>query len=383
LGDSYRKDYSFLVIFFGKETNMEIRLYFQMLRRGWWIVILTTLIAITTGLAMSYTATPQYQSTAKFIITPSSALVTRSDVLSSLDTLDRQSVMATYAEVMNSNRIHDDTQAFLQLQPDLFQKYSYQAVVVSTSSVIELTVSGPDPQTAAKIANALGNQTINFTRQLNQVYNVDFLDIAGPAGAPFSPRPLINAILAGALGLILGAALAIFSEQLRIPLDSFRQRLHLDGLTGVFNSAYFARLIDDERRKNAGNVFSICVIELSGLRDLIETLPIASLQRILKSVTEILRRELRGNDIIGRWNDISFIILLPSTSGEAAKAIFDRIYQIFPRSFDQFDSIIDLDAHVGGAEFSNDVSTQELIDKANMALEAARGVRHEPVYVWK
>ena len=31
---------------------MEIRLYFQMLRRGWWIVALTTLVAVATALVI-------------------------------------------------------------------------------------------------------------------------------------------------------------------------------------------------------------------------------------------------------------------------------------------------------------------------------------------
>ncbi|MGA7192744.1 MAG: Wzz/FepE/Etk N-terminal domain-containing protein, partial [Anaerolineales bacterium] len=50
---------------------MEIRLYFQMLRRGGWIIALTTLTALVASLATSYLTTPKYQAMAQFILFPS------------------------------------------------------------------------------------------------------------------------------------------------------------------------------------------------------------------------------------------------------------------------------------------------------------------------
>ena len=57
---------------------MEIRLYFQMFRRGWWIIALTTLIALLVSLVASYLTTPEYQAMAQFILSPN-ALQTASN----------------------------------------------------------------------------------------------------------------------------------------------------------------------------------------------------------------------------------------------------------------------------------------------------------------
>ena len=54
---------------------MEFRLYFQMLRRGWWIIVLTTLVALAVALAASYFVTPQYTAIARFIVGPSNTLM--------------------------------------------------------------------------------------------------------------------------------------------------------------------------------------------------------------------------------------------------------------------------------------------------------------------
>jgi len=363
---------------------MEFRLYFQILRRGWWIITLTVLVALVIALGASYLVAPRYRAVVRFIVTPGNDLADRYQVLTSLNTLDNQVITLTYAEVMNSNRIYTEALSFLQLQPTDLEEYTYEAVVVSGTSVLELTVSGTDPQMVASLANAIGYRTINFVRQLNQVYNFDFLDIPVPPDEPYSPNPLLNGGLAIVLGLIGGIVLTVLNEQFRIPFETFRQRLHFDAITGVFTSKYFSRIVDDELTQHPDGVLTIGIVELNGLRDLVEALPIVSLQRILQKVTEILRRELRGNDVVGRWNEYSFIIMLPNTHGVAARGIFDRISHalVLPFELEQLGMTVEFDPLIGGAQYGNNISPQELFEKAEIALERARRDNSESVYVW-
>jgi diguanylate cyclase (GGDEF)-like protein len=365
---------------------MELNLYLQMIRRGWWLVTLTALIALTTSLGISSLVTPQYEVVARFIISPGAIEAdSPNTVLNSLDTIGNQSVMVTYAEVMNSNRIFNDSLAFLQLQPTDLEDYTYESAVLPSSSILELTVTGPNPQLAAEIANAIGYQTIAFTRRLNQVINLDFLDLAEPSAIPVSPQPLRNAALAIGLGLFGGLALVIVREQLRASIETFRQRNNLDNETGVYTKKYFSRLVEDELVLHPDDVLSIGIVELGGLRDIVDTFPIAAMQRILQRVTESLRKELRGNDVIGRWNGISFIIMLPNTPGMAANRIFERIYQALSESIklEQFNMVVNLDSHIGGAEYGNQITAQELFEKAISALEQARRDSDMPIYVWE
>jgi diguanylate cyclase (GGDEF)-like protein len=293
--------------------------------------------------------------------------------------------MTTYAEVMNSNRIYYDTLAFLQLEPDDIKDYTYESLVLPGSSILELSVKGPNPQLAADIANAIGQQSISFTRRLNQVINLDFLDSAEPSEIPYSPQPLRNASLATVLGLMAGVGLVIVRDQLRASFETFRQRANFDNETGVYNKKYFSRLVEDELAQHPDDLLSIGIVELNGLRDITDTFPIAAMQRILQRVTESLRRELRGNDIIGRWNEIGFIIMLPNTPGTAANRIFERIFQALSEAvnLDQFNMTVKLDARIGGAEYDNHITSHELFEKTNSALEQARRDNEAPVYVWE
>jgi diguanylate cyclase (GGDEF)-like protein len=364
---------------------MEIRLYFQMLRRGWWIIVLTTLVAMTAALGISYIMVPHYQAVARFIITPGSVLITGNELINSLQALDRESVTTTYAEVMNSRRVYGDALSSLQLQAPQMEEYTREVEVLAKSSILELRVTGPDPKLATRLANELGYQTILFTRSLNPIYKVDILDRAIEPIEPISPKPLLYAGLAVALGLIGGAALAILNEQLSVPIEALLQRFQVDNVTGVYNRKHFRRLVEDEIAEDPDDKFILGIVELSGLRDYLDNLPDAVLDRILQRVTQILRRELRGNDIIGRWNGVSFLVMLPGTSGDAATRIFKRVYQSLsePVELGHYGTAITLDTHIGGAEYGNAISVDELFEKAASTLDQARRDSENPVYVWE
>lgn len=367
---------------------MELRLYFRMLQKGWWLIALTTLVSVMVSLTISYFSVPNYQATTRLIITPGSLLTSQGDaqvLISGLETLDLRSVVATYTEVMSSQRILDEALVTLDVQNFQKKDYVILAVALPESSVLELSVTGPDAELATNLTNAIGYQTILFTRGLNRVYELNVLDTAQTPVVPVSPKPLQDASLSLLLGLVGGAALAILSEQIRIPLEAYRHRLQLDPDTGVYNSRYFMRLLEDQIASNPSDTFSIGVFELSGLTDYLDTLPAAGLQRVLLNVTNTLKRELRGNDNIGRWNKSSFIVLLPMTKSDAASRIFKRIQQILqqPVELQQYDISLQLDPRVGGGEYSGGITVQELVSKTSGALEQAKRDPANAVYVWE
>ena len=365
---------------------MEIKLYFRMLQKNWWLILLTAMTAVTVSLAISYAAVPQYSSIARFIIIPSSTLTSGADVVRSLDTLDRRSVVATYAEVMNSSRIFEGSADFLGLDANtIIKDYKIQAVDLPDSSVLELTVSGPNPELAAQLANAIGFQSITFTRSLNLIYELNFLDTAIPAELPFSPEPLRDGLVALLLGVGIGGILAVLSEQIRVPIEAYRHRSRIDSVTGTYNANYFSRLLEQELANNPDDVLSIGIVELNGLSDYLGTLPPAGLETLLVKVKEILRRELRGNDIIGRWDEISFSVMLPTTDGPASSRTFDRIYQALlqPMDLSAYGVTVNLDPHIGGAVYSNTITARELIAKAQASLEQSRRFSVKPIYVWE
>lgn len=306
---------------------MEIKLYLQMLLRGWWLILLAALVALIASLGTSYMAVPQYEANARFILNPSAAITTSADIVRSLDTLDRPSVAATYVEVMNSQKIFKDAVVGLNLDPNdpSLADYTVSAVVLPSSSVLELTVTGPNPDAVAEFANAIGNQSVAYAKRVNSVYNMEFLDSALVPVDPISPQPLRDGGLALLLGAVAGAVLAILSEQIRVPIEALRRRTLIDPVSSAFTRKHFERKFEEESARSQSDNTALGLIRLEGMVGLTETLPSIIVQQIYQEVTRRLRNELRGNDFVGRWSDVEFAVMLPSTPSTASEKTLERI----------------------------------------------------------
>ncbi|MBP6516969.1 MAG: diguanylate cyclase [Chitinophagales bacterium] len=364
---------------------MEMKLYSEMLRRNWWMILLTTLVALNASLIASYLTTPQFTSSTRFVVSPNLGILSGRDMITSMEALDKRSIVQTYSEFLNSRRIFEETIVVLGINEIIAEEYSVSTVVLPDTNILELTVSGPNPETVALLANGIGKHAIDTISLLYTAYDINVLDPAMPATTPFTPQPTRNATLAMLLGLVGGAALAIISEQIRIPIETYRKRLRIDTVTGVYNIRYFKQLLSEKLLSTPLDHLSVGIIDLGGLQEIIKTIPPLAVQNLLRSITDILQRELRGNDVIGRWDETSYIVLLPTTTGEAAARTFERIYHALkePLELGQYGISVLLEPAVGGAVYSNAINATELLDQAEKALKTARQDQEKPVYLWQ
>jgi diguanylate cyclase (GGDEF)-like protein len=358
---------------------MEIKIYLQMIWRGWWIIVLTALVAMFVALLAAYFATPLYQASTRFIVSPNSDLIDGRDIVDSLATLDRRSIITTYAEFMSSDRVYNETITNLQLNSADLVDYELTTVVLPDANILELTVEGPDALTSALLANAIGQGGVQYIRQVYQVYEISILDPAFVPVYPISPQPFRDAILAFALGTVLGVALAIVSEQLRVPLESLRERTAIDSASSAYNRRYFERLLEGEiiRSRRENGIFSLCLIRLEGLTDFLDTLPTPILNRLLRHTANTLHKELKGTDIIGRWDRDVFGIILPSTPYEAAQNAMRRVRWALtePVQITEDGEVLELNPMVGVARSQQDESLENLMIRAERELANSR---HSP-----
>ena len=197
----------------------QIQIYIPLFKSGWWLVALSTLFAITLSLYLSYTATPVYQTSTKVIILPNPLMSREADELKAQEILEERILAATHVERLISGTHRRQTTPLLPLtdeQKETLGKYEVSGVVLPQTSVIDLYVTGPDPDIARILANGLAEQGILiFQQHHGNLYRMEFLDPAGTPSSPISPTPSRDAPLAAFLGLAFGVALLLAYEQLR------------------------------------------------------------------------------------------------------------------------------------------------------------------------
>lgn len=362
---------------------MEIKLYFRMLQRSWWIIILTALAAVATTLIISYFTTPIYRATSRFVVSPSAQFVTGgNNVVNSLDTLDKRSIITTYAEVLKSPRIYQDTLTLLHMNAVDLTGYSINSVVLTDSNIIEFSVQGPNPGTTALLTNSIGQQAVKYVQGLYQVYDMNLLDPAFIPVTPISPQPIRDSAVAIVIGLGVGIALALVRELLRTPIENFLQQRNIDSLSGALNQSSFNEILLDVSFASAKD-FSLCMLHLEGLHDYINVLPQPTLEKILRHVTQTLRNQLRGNDLVGRWGEADFSVLLSETTGDAALNTMGRVQAalVIPIKIDVSGEDLSLNPQIGIAEYRVGDTAKSLLQNTNWALEIAK--KDKSIYLLK
>ena len=354
---------------------MEMRFYLRIIRKGWWLILITALVALNLSLVYSYYLTrPTYEAVARFIVSPNIQNIESKDLINSLEALDKRSIISTYAEVLNSREIINKTLNVLGMDPVRFAQYSPSVTVLPDANIIRFSVQGPDPQVAATLANSIGQNAIDFIRNLYVIYNIEFLDQAVVPTVPIEPQPLQNAGLALLAGLIFGVGLAIFRDQLSSTFDRLGQRNMVDYESLAYSRPYFERKVRQELSSQPDNVLTFGIIHLNGIQDFYDSLPQAYINKIMRHVAETLKYQLRGNDVVGRWGKLEFGVLLPSTDGASAEGRMLRIRDVLDQPFSlETDSEMEvlLDMRVGLADRQGGESLALLIEQSEKALDVA------------
>lgn len=352
---------------------MEMRYYLRIIQRGWWLILISALAAVNFSLIYSYyIATPMYESVARFIVSPNFQNVESKDLVNSLVALDKRSIISTYAEVLNSQQVIDSTLQLLNLNPTEFSAYTTSVTVLPDANIIRFSVQGPNPEVAALLANSIGQYAIDYIGRLYVVYNVEFLDKAIPAAIPVRPRPAQDAGVALLIGAVVGVGLAIFRDQLTSTLGDVNTRRALDAESNALSRGSFERRVRQEIANQPEGVLSLGFIYLNGIQEYYDSLPQAYINQIMRKVTDTLKNQLRGHDLVGRWNKLTFGVLLPSTDGPSARQRLKRITQMLNKEIfleSEGDLNINLDPRIGVADRQGGESMPVLVEQAEKALE--------------
>lgn len=323
---------------------MEIRLYVQILKRGWWIIVLSVLAAFNTALLVSYLSPSVYEATSRFIVSPNvSVFSNSSDVNSSMDTLDRRSIINTYKELLASPSVYGSHPLIAAIPAADFQKsFTIKAVVIPDTNILQLTVDGYDAEAVTSVAKAIEEKSTEYINKLYPVYNFTILDSASVPTEPILPKPIQNASLALVIGLFLGVGLAFLQDQLQNTIDSLRVRSSIDQTTSAYNRSFFEKSIVQEISRNPTGILSLGIISFTGLDEVIDILPQSMIQKVMRQVSLTLKEELRSHDIVGRWDKTRLAVLLPTTPGTAARNTLIRIQKLLstPISLDGVNEMV-------------------------------------------
>lgn len=190
-------------------------LYTRTARKRWWVPPVFVIVSVVVAVVVTSQQTPVYRSAATTAVVPSEELAEASEVMRGLETLERRTVVATFARMAEARQVRAAAAGELGLEMRDVRGYWVDASVVPSTNIIRIAVEGPDPERASLLANALTRVTETEARAMYRIFGMRTLEEATPRSAPIRPTPGRNYTVAAILGLFLGVLAALALEYLR------------------------------------------------------------------------------------------------------------------------------------------------------------------------
>jgi len=189
--------------------------YLRALRRGWWVALLVAVTAVAVAWGLASRQRPVYRASASLVATPSTEVENAGEALDAIETLERRTIVATFAAIPEAPDTRESAARRLGLEPRELRHYWIGASVLPNTNVIRIDVVGPDPERAAAVADAVASATRSEARSLYGVFTLRRLARAEPPRRPERPDPERAAAVGGVLGLFLGGLAALALEGFR------------------------------------------------------------------------------------------------------------------------------------------------------------------------
>ena len=142
-------------------------------------------------------------------------LYTRSDDTVSADSTSlstSQMIANDVAKLFSSDRIRRETIEATGLES--LGEYNVSVESSSNTRVITLRVTGPDPQSAAAVANTMADKVSDIAREVMGVDAVNVLDSAQVPQHPSGPRRNMYVLVSALAGLFVAIAIVVIIDML-------------------------------------------------------------------------------------------------------------------------------------------------------------------------
>jgi diguanylate cyclase (GGDEF)-like protein len=369
---------------------MELKRYLQVMLKGWWLILPAILISVSSAWLVTYSQTPIYRSTATFVVSPSSSFSTLNETLRGLDSLSkRDGIMSTYVEIATSSTVLNAACQDMGLAEDQLEHLAVSSELVPLTNIIKITAESDDPLIAKTCADTVGQETIAYVKNLYEIYDMKPLDPAYVPQSPAKPQKAHNLILATLLGSVVGVGSAFLLHYLRSPGETMASVTIIDSSTGLYNRHYFLQRLGEEmsRARRHRHPLSVALVNVERL----DAIPDMRLPRLrneaLRRVGLLLKKHLREEDLVARFEGDTFAILFPDTPGLDAEQMLQELQTRVEWSIFELEENgvkLNLTATSGVVAYDfNGTSLDEMLVKAERTLQQARDDGYGKVHLLK
>ncbi len=184
---------------------------FGLLRKNLVLVIVLPLVAGIAAFAVALFLPNEYTaSTTMYVLSRDESK--EDATLTQQDLSAGQMLTNDVSTLIKSDRVKNDVAQKLGL-PNL-NSYKLNVTSSTTTRVLTLAVTGPDPEVAAQVANSTVEVVSKVATDVMRLQSVNAIDAATAPNAPSGPRRVLIGLVGALAGLFLAIAIVVIRDML-------------------------------------------------------------------------------------------------------------------------------------------------------------------------
>ena len=196
------------------EETVDLREYFGIIKKRFWIIALITIIAVVvSGVISFFMLNPVYEAKSTLIVN------TEKNEETQMITGDQfnvtQKLAVTYGEIIKSRSVLDDVIKNLKLD-DEYEGLVKNVTVspVKDTQIISISVQDTNKEKARDIANEIPKVFKKEAKRITKANDIQVIDKAILPQNPIKPNKMMNMAIAAVLGAMIGLFVVFLIEYL-------------------------------------------------------------------------------------------------------------------------------------------------------------------------
>ena len=196
------------------EETVDLREYFGIVKKRFWIVALITIIAVVvSGVISFFMLNPVYEAKSTLIVNADKQAETQ--IVTGDQITVTQKLAVTYGEIIKSRIVLDDVIKNLKLE-NTYESLSGQITVspVKDTQIISISVQDTNKEKARDIANEIPKVFKKEAKRITKANDIQVIDKAILPQNPIKPNKMMNMAIAAVLGAMIGLFVVFLIEYL-------------------------------------------------------------------------------------------------------------------------------------------------------------------------
>lgn len=164
------------------------------------------------------------------------------------------------------------------------------------------------------------------------------------------------------------------SRTLKKELEALRSLAFIDELTGVLNRRGFEYFLGEKKRETERfrKTFGILFIDIDDFKQINDTYGHKIGDKVLKMVAEVLKSNLRINDVVARYGGDEFVVIFEITDEDELKVLANRINILINSSFiEDSGNLIKVSVSIGGS-ISREGNLERVLEEADRLMYVSK-----------